>query len=79
MEYIRANNHLFDPNDTHCLYGADADLIMLGLTLPLKNICIIREEYVHASEKVQIMTSRKEKEINFELIYLSILRECFDL
>jgi 5'-3' exoribonuclease 1 len=65
MEYIRANNHQFHPDDTHCLYGADADLIMLGLTLPLKNICIIREEYVHTSDKVQIMSARKEKEINF--------------
>ena len=32
----------FDPEDTHCLYGADADLIMLSMTLPLKNLCIIR-------------------------------------
>lgn len=79
MEFIRANQHSFLPDDTHCLYGADADLIMLGLTLPVKNACIIREEYVHASDKVQIMSSRKEKEVNFELIYLSILRECFDL
>jgi 5'-3' exoribonuclease 1 len=49
MEFIRANKHSFLTDDTHCLYGADADLIMLGLTLPVKNACIIREEYVHAS------------------------------
>lgn len=49
MEFIRANRQSFLPDDTHCLYGADADLIMLGLTLPVKNACIIREEYVHAS------------------------------
>jgi 5'-3' exoribonuclease 1 len=61
MEFIRANQHSFLPDDTHCLYGADADLIMLGLTLPVKNACIIREEYVHASDKVQILNSRKEK------------------
>lgn len=42
MEYIRANQRQFHPDDTHCFYGADADLIMLGLTLPLKNACIIR-------------------------------------
>lgn len=42
MEWIRTNKHQFSPNDCHCLYGADADLIMLGLTLPMKNICIIR-------------------------------------
>jgi 5'-3' exonuclease len=43
MEFIRANIHNFDPDDSHCLYGADADLIMLSMTLPLKNLCIIRE------------------------------------
>jgi 5'-3' exonuclease len=43
MEFIRANIKNFDPDDSHCLYGADADLIMLSMTLPLKNLCIIRE------------------------------------
>lgn len=42
MEFIRANHLNFDDEDVHCLYGADADLIMLSLTLPLKNLCIIR-------------------------------------
>lgn len=79
MEFIRANQEKFIPDDTHCFYGADADLIMLGLTLPIKNACIIREQYIHASDKVKIMNSRVEKQIKFELIYLSILRECFDL
>ena len=35
----------FNPKDTHCIYGADADLIMLGLSLHLQNICILREEF----------------------------------
>lgn len=43
MEFVRANKEQFLPDDTHCFYGADADLIMLGLTLPVKNACIIRE------------------------------------
>jgi 5'-3' exonuclease len=43
MEFIRANKDNFLPEDNHCLYGADADLIMLSMTLPLKNLCIIRE------------------------------------
>ena len=43
MEFIRANVDNFHPDDSHCLYGADADLIMLSMTLPMKNICIIRE------------------------------------
>ena len=52
---------------------------MLGLTLPIKNALIIREEYIHMSDKVQLMSTRKEKEVRFELIYLTILKECFDL
>lgn len=33
----------FDPEWTHMIYGADADLIMLGLLTRLTNICILRE------------------------------------
>lgn len=44
MDFIREgiNQKVFDPNSKHCLYGADADLIMLAMTLNLKNLCIIR-------------------------------------
>ena len=59
MEFVRGNREQFHEDDTHCFYGADADLIMLGLTLPIKNACIIREEYIHTSDRVQIMSSRK--------------------
>jgi 5'-3' exoribonuclease 2 len=33
MEFIRQEraSATYDPNQTHCIYGADADLIMLGL------------------------------------------------
>jgi 5'-3' exonuclease len=59
MEWIRTNKNQFSPNDCHCLYGADADLIMLGLTLPMKNVCIIREEYINSGDKVKIKDSKK--------------------
>jgi 5'-3' exoribonuclease 1 len=32
-----------NPEWSHCIYSADADLIMLGLGIHIKNISIIRE------------------------------------
>ena len=42
LQFVRKNK-LTNPNDTYCMHGMDADLIMLGLSAHVKQFYILRE------------------------------------
>ncbi|XP_029470943.1 5'-3' exoribonuclease 1 isoform X2 [Rhinatrema bivittatum] len=79
MEFIRSEKTKpdHDPNMRHCLYGLDADLIMLGLTSHESHFSLLREEVRFGGRKSQKRVSAPE-ETTFHLLHLSLMREYVD-
>ncbi|CAK76108.1 unnamed protein product (macronuclear) [Paramecium tetraurelia] len=76
LSFIR--NLQCDPNSVHMIYGADADLIMLGLLTQLKNVLIIRED-LKFKQTASAAANRVVKIPEFLVINISIVREYLDL
>ncbi|GET01384.1 exonuclease Kem1, putative [Rhizophagus clarus] len=79
MEYIRNTKAQedYNPNVRHCLYGLDADLVMLGLLSHDPHFALLREEVTFGSSRKK-KQGRVESQ-NFYLMHLSLLREYLDL
>eukprot|EP00919_Chromeraceae_sp_WS-2016_P036437 GHVR01086478.1.p1 GENE.GHVR01086478.1~~GHVR01086478.1.p1 ORF type:complete len:848 (-),score=219.31 GHVR01086478.1:16-2310(-) len=82
MDYIRSIKSQvdYDVNTRHCLYGLDADLIMLALASHEPHFTLLREEIIFGKTKTKTTESRvmTSKDI-FQLLHISLVREYLKL
>ncbi|KAG8833381.1 hypothetical protein FRC17_010777 [Serendipita sp. 399] len=79
MEYIRLSKAQkdYNPNTRHCMYGLDADLIMLGLLSHDPHFCLLREEVKFGPQAKKKSGSLETQ--TFFLLHLCLFREYLNL
>lgn len=76
IRYMRAQPG-YDPNTRHCLFGLDADLMMLGLCTHERHFALLREEVKFGKKSTKKILVPEE--ITFYLLHLSLMREYLEL
>jgi 5'-3' exoribonuclease 1 len=84
MEYMRQakSQPAYDIETSHCMYGQDADLIMLGLASHEPHFTLLREQVDFRGMMMQRrnpnenkLVTRATKETKWQLLHISVLRE----
>lgn len=78
IRYIKSQPD-YDPYTRHCLYGLDADLVMLGSVSHEPYFSLLREEVRYVKTKTTEKKSASPDKINFFLLHLSILRDYLEI